>query len=312
MKGVAIREILEDREYGLGLTLLAGASGLSRQTYIPKIQKLGLVIAGRMLYLHPRRIQILGHMEISYLRSLDDMEEKRIIRELCNNDVVCFIVTSNLEVPEFFLFEADRKGIPLLRTDLVTSILIERLTRLLLDRLAPSTYIHGVFLDVLGVGVLITGRPGIGKSENALELVMKGHRLVADDVVNVKRIGFRELYGEAPEMLTNLLEIRGIGVVDMKRLFGVSSVVEKKRVDLVVELVPWDEEFRLERLGMEEEVTRILGVDVPLVRVPISPGKNASTIIELACRNFLLKREGRDRAKEVEERSLKVIQGRSE
>lgn len=312
MKGVAIAEILEDKEYGLDLRLLSGASGLSRKTYVPRIQKLGLVIAGHMLYLHPGRIQILGRIEISYLRSLDEMESKRIIKELCKNDVVCFVVTRGLEVPEFFLLEADRKGIPVLGTGLLTSVFIERLTRLLEERLAPSTYLHGVLLDVVGIGVLITGKPGIGKSENALELVMRGHKLVADDVVSVKRMGLKELYGEAPQMLKNLLEIRGVGVVDVKRLFGISSVVDRKKLDLLVELVPWDEEFRVERLGMEGQAVDILGVEVPLVRIPISPGKNVSTIIELACRNFLLSREGTNTAKELEELSLRVSQGEIE
>ncbi len=307
MKGITVQELSQDKSYGLELKVISGFKGLSRKIYNPRIQKLGLVITGHMVYLHPHRIQILGNTEISYLRSLQEGEGQKIIKELCKHDVVCFVVTRNLEVPAYFLTETEEKGIPLLRSSLITSVFIERITKLLEEMLAPSTTVHGVLMDVIGVGVLIIGRPGIGKSENALELIMKGNRLIVDDVVYVKKMGAIDLYGESPEMIRNLLEVRGIGIVDIGRLFGVSSVRDKKRVDLVVELLDWDEKEEYDRIGFKEDKYRLLGIDLPMVRIPISSGRNASTIIELACRNYILKKQGINTAVELEEKMLKSM-----
>ena len=307
MKGVTVQELSDNKSYGLELEVLSGFKGLSRKIYNKRIQKLGLVVTGHMVYLHPHRIQILGSTEISYLRSLDNSNCMKIIKELCKNDVVCFIVTRNLKVPEFFLMETEEKNIPLLRSSLMTSVFIERITKLLEEKLASSTNVHGVLVDIMGVGILIIGRPGIGKSENALELVMRGHRLVVDDVVYVKKLRAIDLYGESPEMIENLLEIRGIGVVDIGRLFGVSSVRKKIKVDLVVELVDWNEKEEYDRVGFREDKYRLLGIDLPMVRIPISPGRNVSTIIELACRNYILKKQGINTAAELEEKILKSM-----
>jgi len=306
MKGITVKELLEDKEYGLELTAVAGLKGLSRKIYNTKIQKLGLVATGKMVYMHPHRIQILGNTEISYLLSLKDEETRKIIKELFKQEVVCFVITRNLDIPDYFIQEADARGLPLLKSKLVTSTFIERITKLLEEKLAPSTTVHGVFMDVLGVGVLIIGRPGIGKSESALELIMRGHRLIVDDVVYVKKVGAIELHGEAPEMIKNLLEIRGVGIVDIRRLFGASSICDKKKIDFVVELIDWDEKRDNERLGMKEEKYRLLGIDLPLVKIPVSLGRNVSAIIELACRNFVLKQQGIDTASELEEKILKT------
>jgi HPr kinase/phosphorylase len=308
MKGISVQELQEDTAYGLGIEIVSGAGGMSRKIYNAKIQKLGLVITGKMVYLHPHRVQILGNTEISYLRSLGDEDVQRIIKELCNNDVVCFIVTRNLKLPDYFLEETERRGIPMLRTKLVTSLFIERITNFLEDKLAPSTVVHAVLIDILGTGVLIIGRPGIGKSENALELIMRGHRLVADDVVFVKKMGAIDLYGNAPDMIKNLLEVRGVGIVDVRRLFGVAAVIDTKKIDLVIELLDWDDKVEVERIGLKEEKYRLLGVDLPLMRIPVSTGRNVSAIIELACRNFNLKREGVNTAEELEQRLLDTME----
>ena len=166
--------------------------------------------------------------------------------------------------------------------------------------LAPTGTVHGVLMEIMGVGVLIIGRSGIGKSENALDLVMRGHRLVSDDIIEVKKTGALDLMGEAPEMLKNLLEIRGIGIVDIRQLFGVSAVRPSKRIELVVELLDWDNSVEYERVGLKEDKYRLLGIDLPLMRIPISPGRNVSAIIELACRNHVLKKEGMDTAGDLE------------
>jgi len=310
MKGIAVQELADDTLYGLGLEVISGSRGLSRKVYNQRIQKLGLVITGNMVYLHPHRVQILGNIEISYLRSLADTQRKRIIKELCKNDVVCFIVTRNLKVPEYFLTKTEEEKIPLLRTKLATSLFIERITKLLEERLAPTTTVHGVLLDILGVGALIMGRPGIGKSENALELIMRGHRLVVDDVVCVKKVGALSLHGESPEMIKSLLEIRGIGIVDIEKLFGVSAVRDEKKIDLAIELFDWKDSTECERIGLKEERYSILGIELPLVKIPVSSGKNVSAIIELACRNHILRTHGVNTVADLEERMQRSMEDR--
>ncbi|MGD0230646.1 MAG: HPr(Ser) kinase/phosphatase [Syntrophorhabdales bacterium] len=307
MKGITVQEIANDETYGLGLDVISGFEGVSKKIYNPRIQKLGLVIAGYMVYLHPHRVQILGYTEISYLRTLEPEEGERIVSELCSRDVACFVVTRNLKVPEYLLRETEARRIPLLRTRLVTSVFIERITRFLGEMLASSAMVHGVLMEIMGVGVLIIGRSGIGKSENALDLVMHGHRLVGDDIIEVKKIGALELIGEAPKMIKNLLEIRGVGIVDIRQLFGVSAVRRSKRIELVVELLDWDNNIEYDRVGLTEDKYRLLGIDLPLMRIPISPGRNVSAIIELACRNHVLKKEGTDTARDLEEKVLRTI-----
>ena len=308
MKGITVQELLENKTYGFELEVIAGSEGLSKKIYNPRIQKLGLIVAGFMVYLHPHRVQILGNTEISFLRQLKPEERERIIKELCGQEVVCFIVTRNLKVPEEFLREADAREIPLLRTKLVSSTFIDRIMRYLEDELAPSTVVHGVLMEIMGVGVLMVGRSGIGKSENALELIMRGHRLVSDDAIHVKKMAALDLIGDAPEMIRNLLEIRGIGIVDIRHLFGVSAVREKTRIELVVELVDWDKTMEYERIGLKDEKYRLLGIDLPLVRIPVSPGRNASAIVELACRNHVLKQGGIHTAKSLDEKILHSMQ----
>jgi HPr kinase/phosphorylase len=308
MKGITVQELIDDRVYGLELEAISGFRGLLRKIYNPRIQKLGLVITGHMVYLHPHRVQIFGNSEITYLNSLPEEENKRIISVLCTHDVVCFVVARNLTVPGHLLTETEEKGIPLLSSKLVTSVFIERVTRLLEEKLAPSTTVHGVLMDIMGIGVLIIGRPGIGKSENALELITRGHRLVVDDVVYVKKKGAVDLYGESPPMIKNLLEIRGIGIVDVAHLFGVSAVRDTKKVNLVVELVDWNEKVEYERVGLKEERYRILGIDLPMVKVPLSSGRNTAAIVELASRNHILKQQGVFTAAELEEKILKSME----
>ena len=306
MKRITVEQIARDSEYGLELEVISGSRGLSKKIYNPRIQKLGLVIAGYMVYLHPHRVQILGYTEISYLRGLEPEESEKIVADLCSRDVACFIVTRNLKVPEYLLRETETRQISLLRTRLVTSKFIERVTRFLGEMLAPTGTVHGVLMEIMGVGVLIIGRSGIGKSENALDLVMRGHRLVSDDIVEAKKTGTLDLMGRAPEMLRNLLEIRGIGIVDIRQLFGVSAVRPSQKIELVVELLDWDNSVEYERVGLREEKYRFLGIELPLMRIPISPGRNASAIIELACRNHLLKKEGINTAGDLEQRVLRL------
>ncbi|HAR95891.1 MAG TPA: HPr(Ser) kinase/phosphatase [Deltaproteobacteria bacterium] len=308
MKGLTVQELTEDTAYGLELEFISGVKGAARKIYNTRIQKLGLIVAGFMIYLHPHRLQVLGNTEISYLKNLDADDARKIIQELCKLDIVAFVVTRNLKIPDYLIDESQQQNIPLLRTKLVTSVFIERVTKFLQEKLAPTGIVHGVFMEIMGVGVLILGRSGIGKSENALELVMRGHRLVTDDIVEVTKMGPIELFGRAPEMIKNLLEVRGIGIVDIRHLFGVSAVRDQKKIDLVVELMDWNDTTDYDRVGLREEKYRLLGIDLPLVKVPVSPGRNVSAIIELACRNYILKKEGVHTAQELEARMLRSME----
>ncbi len=249
-------------------------------------------------------MQILGNTEISYLRQLDEQEAITNIDKLCSFPLCCIIITRGLEPPGFLKTATEKAGIPLLLTPLQSSTFISLITKFLEERLLPTTHIHGVLVDVLGVGVLLLGKSGIGKSECALDLVIRGHRLVADDIVYIKKKMPAALVGQAGESIHYHMEIRGLGIINIKDLYGVSSIREKKIVDMVLELVEWDPAHEYDRLGIDDLVYTILGVDLPHLRIPVSPGRNLTSIIEVAARNFLLKGMGFHSAREFHEKLL--------
>jgi HPr kinase/phosphorylase len=219
-------------------------------------------------------------------------------------------VTKGLEIPPLLIEESQRRRIPLFQTELSTPVLIEGVTRFLEDRLAPSTTVHGVLVDVFGVGVLILGGSGIGKSECALDLILRGHRFVADDMVVLYRRPRDNIFGSGPDTVKYHMEIRGLGIINVARLFGVETIRERKIVDMVVELVEWESPFDYDRLGFEEESYPVLGIDLPKVKIPVTPGRNLASIIEVAARNHLLKVMGYDPAKDFERKLMAKISGR--
>jgi len=302
MAGLSVREILEEKEAGLELSLVAGGGGLDKRVTIPRIQKPGLALAGYLSSLHPDRIQILGSTELSYLAQLEDEEALSHVKDLCSLNISCLIVTKGQQIPVLLAREADSRNIPLLVTPLQSSVFISLITRFLEERLLPSTTIHGVLVDVLGVGVLIKGKSGVGKSECALELVLRGHRLVADDVVKVRLKLPAVLFGEGMDLAHYHMEIRGLGIINIKHLFGVAAIRERKKIDLVVELVEWDNNLAYDRLGVDEEKFNLLGIEIPLLRIPVRPGRNMSSIVEVAARNQLLKEMGYNSAIEFQDR----------
>lgn len=300
MAELTIQEILDDKEAGLDLELLAGASGLHKTVQIPKIQKPGLALTGYAENLHSDRIQVLGSTELSYLHQLPPQKAKQQIQTLCEHDISCFIITKGQEAPADLVRETDRQGIPLLLTRNKSSIIISLITKFLEERLLPTTTVHGVLIDVLGIGVLLQGKSGIGKSECALDLVLRGYRLVADDVVRVRFKLPKVLFGEGMDLSQYHMEIRGLGILNIKHLFGVASIRERKKIDMVIELHEWEDGAHYDRLGLDEEYTTLLGVDLPLLRIPLHPGRNLSTMVEVAARNFVLKDMGYHAAREFE------------
>jgi len=300
MPTISVREILEEKEAGLELELLSGKSGIENLVSQPRIQKPGLALAGFNNSLHPDRIQVLGSTELCFLADMaTDEAEKRII-DLCRRRVCCLIVTKNQQVPEALIQQAELSGIPLLRTRLLSSDFIALITRFLEEHLLPTSTLHGVLVDILGVGVLIQGKSGIGKSECALELVLRGYRLVADDVIRVRFKLPSVIFGEGMDLLHYHMEIRGLGILNIKHLFGVSSVRERKKIDLVVELVKWEDDKDYDRHGLDEMTYQLHGVDLPFVRIPVAPGRNIGTIVEVAARNQLLKELGYHSAQEFQ------------
>jgi len=301
---LTIQDLLQDKEYGLDLSLLAGERGLSHRLYSSRIQKPGLALTGYTEHLHPDRLQVLGNTEISYLQQMPRELSTANISRFCTFPISGLIVTKGLEPPDFLIAEADRAGIPVLGTPLQSSIFISLITKFLEEKLLPTTHIHGVLVDVLGVGVLLLGKSGIGKSECALDLVIRGHRLVGDDIISIKKKMPASLVGQAGETIQYHMEIRGLGIINIKDLFGVSSIREKKIIDMVLELVEWDPEHEYDRLGIDDRVYTILGVDLPHICIPVRPGRNLTSIIEVAARNFLLKGMGYHSAREFHEKLL--------
>lgn len=275
------------------MEVVSGEEGLKRTITVSDLYRPGLEMAGYFAY-HPKeRIQILGRTEISFLEQLPHELKRQRLQRLCENaQTPCIVVTRGLEVPPE-LIEASRQAqIPVLRSQSTTTILASRITGFLENRLAPTTTIHGVLVDVYGVGMLITGSSGIGKSETALELVKRGHRLVADDAVEIRQTADHMLYGTAPELIRHLLEIRGVGIINVMTLFGAGAIRSEKKITVIVRLETWQEDKQYDRLGLDEEMTKIIDTELPLVTIPVRPGRNLAVIIEVAAMNYRLKRMG--------------------
>jgi HPr kinase/phosphorylase len=293
--------LADDAASSIGLVLLSGADGLENVINRPRIQKPGLALAGFLEYVHPGRVQVLGKSEMSFLGERAPAERSRIVSQLCRQGVTCFVLTTGLEAPDELLEETEKQRTPLLRTELSSSRAIDLLTRYLEDRLAPRAVVHGVLLDIYGLGVLLLGDSGVGKSECAIDLVVRGHRLVSDDVVEIRRRGDL-LVGTGPELTRYHMELRGVGIINVKDLFGVASVRMTKFVEYVIKLDPWKPGKRYDRLGLDENGHEILGTTLPYVEMPVGPGRNLSVLIEVAARNHLLKLKGYHPARELARR----------
>ena len=299
---VPVRELIEDGQEHLELELLGGGAGLDRLITHQRIQKPGLAMAGYTDFIHPGRVQVFGQSEISCLIELSSAAQRALLEPIFAHDVTCIALTKGLEVPAELLDLCETRGVPLVRSPLLSSIFIDRLNHFLDARFAPRITVHAVMVDVLGVGVLIRGPSGIGKSECALDLVMRGHRLVSDDVVEIQCRQGEVLVGRGPELVRSHMEVRGLGIINIAHLFGVGATRQRKRLELVVDLQRGDLGGECERLGLDQEYTEFLGVEIPIVRIPVVPGRSIGNIVEVAARSLLLRLKGLHPAAELEAR----------
>lgn len=308
---ISVEEFIKNSSADLQIEILAGANKVSvKEIVSARIQKLGLALAGFAHYIHSGRVQIVGQSEISFLTQLEKEKRIQAIRNLELNNICCVLITKNLEPPKELLEIADEIGIPIIRTKLVSSIAIGLVSNFLQEVLAPQITIHAVLLEVFGLGVLLLGDSGIGKSECALDLITRGHRLISDDSVLIKKIG-EKLNGNPLELTHEHLEIRGLGIINIRDLFGVSAVGNQKYIDLCVELKRWKEVEEIERLGLETQVEEILGVKITKYVLPVSSGRNISTLVETAIRLYLLKMNGYDGVQKLIEKQNKILHANS-
>ena len=308
---ISVGAVLGSRSEALGLELelLAGGDGLERRITIPYIQKTGLALAGFDEYLRPGRVLIFGESEIRFLEGLEAGARARAIERAFARDIPCVLITNAFAPPPGLIAAADRAALPLLRTVLSTPTAIAKLTSLLEDRLAVREIVHGVLMDILGLGVMIMGESGIGKSECALDLVVRGHRLVADDAVEVRRRDENVVIGSCPELTRHHMEIRGLGVINVRDLFGVASTRSSKRVELIVQLERWEPGREYDRLGLETAHYDLLGCPIPMVRMPVAPGRTVAILVDVAARNQLLRARGKDAARDLAARVDQHLRG---
>ncbi|KSU59898.1 serine kinase [[Bacillus] enclensis] len=304
MAKVRTKDIVEK----FNLELVGGEDGLHRPITTSDISRPGLEMAGYFNYYPAERIQLLGKTELSFLELLDETERKRRMEALCTDITPGIIISRDLEIPDELVEAANRTAVPVMRSDMKTTRFSSRLTNYLESKLAPTTAVHGVLVDIYGVGVLITGKSGVGKSETALELVKRGHRLVADDCVEIRQEDTDTLIGTSPDLIEHLLEIRGLGIINVMTLFGAGAVRNYKRITLCINLELWDQKKQYDRLGLEEEKMKIIDTDITKYTVPVRPGRNLAVIIEVAAMNFRLKRMGVNAAEQFTNRLSEVIE----
>ncbi|MCC6338342.1 MAG: HPr(Ser) kinase/phosphatase [Myxococcales bacterium] len=303
---ITVADLLTDTQYDLKLQLLAGKDGLDHRITSSRIQKPGLALTGFTEHLHPERIQVFGNTEISYLRTLSEEQQRGVLARLFESQLACVVVTKGLDMPAPLFEGCERTRLALMSTPLVSSAFISQVQSFLEESLTATGSLHGVLLDVFGVGVLLLGKSGIGKSEIALDLIMRGHRLIADDIVNlVRRAG--DVYGHGNDLIQHHMEIRGLGILNVEALFGVASVRDRKKIELIIELVEWAPNAEYDRLGLDQESMNLVGVELPHAVVPVRPGRNMTTIVEVAARNHLLKLRGHNSAQEFADRLSQAI-----
>jgi HPr kinase/phosphorylase len=289
---VTVGEFFAALSPALDFEILQGRHGMENEIRSPRVQKLGMVLAGFTGCIHLDRVYILGASETHFLRTLDPAGRAAAINRLQKYRICCIVVTKKLEVPEELLQLSVEIGIPIFRSAALSSISISRISGYLEERLAPRMTIHGVLLEIFGLGVLILGPSGIGKSECALELVVKGHRLIADDYVEITRRGMDTLSGSGGKVLKHHMELRGLGIIDIRELFGISATGGSKKIDLAVRLERWKPEAEYDRLGLDQSTIEFLGVSIPAIDMPVGPGRNIATLVEVAARIQLLRHRG--------------------
>jgi HPr kinase/phosphorylase len=311
---VEVRELLADELTDLDLKVISGEHHLDNRISHPRVQKPGLAFAGYYAYIKPGRVQIVGESEIEYLKTVAPDERRSRLRRIASLPIPVIVLTKGLApLPDMFE-EFSAREVPVLSSRALSSEVIKRISYFLEDHLVPSTRVHGVLLDIYGLGVLLIGSSGVGKSEAALDLITRGHSLVSDDRVSIKRYPNGELIGYPEAPIKHHMELRGLGIINVKDLFGLAAVRDRKPIDLVVELEPWQEGKAYDRLGLDETVYQILDTPCPYIRMPLALGRNVANLVEIAARNHVLKLQGthsaREFARKLEEQLERNRKGR--
>lgn len=301
---ITVEELYEEMKGKLKLQLVNSRSGFTNKILTPELHRPGLALAGFIDLFTYDRVQVLGNTEIRFLNSLTPQERYDRIKNVCSFDIPCMVITDNNKAPNELIELTTIRSIPVFVSSADTTIVTHFLSDFLRNKFAPQLCMHGTLVDVYGIGILLTGRSGIGKSEIALDLVERGHRLVADDMVIVTKKAEEILMGEARELALNHLEIRGLGLIDVRRIFGIRAVRVHKRIEVVINLVDFDPKANYDRTGLDEQYSEILGVKIPMITLPINPGKNITVIVETIALDFLLKIYGHHAAREFNEKLL--------
>ncbi len=299
---ITVRHFYEFGAHRLKMKLEAGADGLRRPITNARVQKTGLALANFVECTTRDRVQLMGRTEMTYLETLKPGPRMKMLDNLFSCEPACFVLTAGMAVPDYLREVADRRRTPLFTSPHESIDAIDLITHFLDVQLAPRMSIHGNLLDIFGLGVLLIGESGVGKSECALELIARGHRLVADDNVEIKLVENEVLLGSCPEEIRYLMELRGIGLIDVKDLFGVGSVRDSKKIELVIRLEHWRDGIEYPRLGVEDQYHSFIGINIPYVIMPVAPGRNLAILVEVAARNQLLKIKGVNVAKRVTRR----------
>ncbi|MFO1444534.1 HPr kinase/phosphorylase [Bacillus sp. Bva_UNVM-123] len=306
MAKVSVKDIIEKFE----LELISGEEGINRPITTSDLSRPGIELAGFLDYYPAERIQLIGKTELTFTEKLTDSEKQLRFEQLCTDITPGIIICRGLDVPSMLIEASEKEAVPLLRTKQKTTRFSGLLTNFLESKLAPTTAVHGVLVDVYGVGVLITGKSGVGKSETALELVKRGHRLVADDCVEIRQEDENTLVGTSPELIEHLLEIRGLGIMNVMTLFGAGAVRTFKRISVVMDLELWDQKKQYDRLGLDEEKMKIIDTELTKLTIPVRPGRNLAVIIEVAAMNFRLKQMGVNAAEQFTNRLAEQMSDR--
>jgi HPr kinase/phosphorylase len=305
-KSIPVARLLDKMSDELSLEVIAGYQGIGRQIFSTDINRPGLALSGYLEYFASDRVQILGNTEIHYMEKLTPAELWLRLSGMFSFEIPAFVLSRNLTPVHLFLDLCNRRGVPVLRSQRSTDEVISRIILFLAEEFGPETVVHGTAVDCYGVGVLIVGQPGIGKSETALELVERGHRLVADDAVKLKCRREEAIYAETNPLIEHHMEIRGLGIIDVKAIFGVGRVRNMKRIGLVVELEEWRKDAEYDRLGATEEVIDLMGVHLPYLRLPVRPGRNLAILIEVAALRYRLKELGINPTDTLNQRILQM------
>ena len=302
---ITVERFLQASTAPLSLGLLAGAGGLAREIAENRVQKAGLAMTGEVRSTHEGLIEVLGKTEVTYFEDQPRVRQIGIADVFFSGPIACAVVGGSLPVSTVLLEAADRHAVPLLSSPLSTTALIDETLKTLGRMVAETTTAHGVLMDVLGLGVLIQGPSGIGKSECALDLILRGHRIVADDIVHIEKRGPNTILGGGSDLTRHHMEIRGLGIISIRDLFGLSAITDLKKMELVIQIEEWDPVKEYDRLGLEDRRTIFLGVSLPTILIPVSPGRNLTAIVEIAVRNHILKTQGVHAARDLIERQTR-------